>query len=233
MNTAKKIKAIRKSQKLTQKEPLNKEPIPKSNDPLVDGSGMTINPDIKYRRKRIMSQQNYKTKRPHIAEFINACKFLAGETSKVFPLSMQHQNILSLVRNDKEIPEHYKSVINHNIELVRKAAKLKPKEIKEKYCTIPTKEKETKQMKRKVNPKNVRTSEQAGNKFKEWLLNNLSDVPFEQKQGDMRYSSIVSYYKNHNGEIADYMPRHSKAILDEYSNKLQNYISSKSISLLQ
>ena len=213
--------------KLAQKETEEQKEILKSNDPLVDGSGMTVNPEIKHRRKRIVSQQNYKTKRPHIAEFINACKFLAGETSKIFPLSMQHQNILSLVRNDKEIPEHYQSVINNNIDLVQKAAKLKPKEIKEKYCIVPIKEKETEQMQRKVNPKNVRTSEQAGNKFKEWLLNNLSNIPFEEKQEDMRYASIVSYYRNHNGEIADYMPRHSKAILDEYSDKLQNYITSK------
>lgn len=213
--------------KLAQKETEEQKETFKSNDPLVDGSEMTINPEIKHRRKRIVSQQNYKTKRPHIAEFINACKFLAGETSKVFPLSMQHQNILSLVRNDKEIPEHYQSVINNNIDLVQKAAKLKPKEIKEKYCIVPIKEKETKQMQRKVNPKNVRTSEQAGNKFKEWLLNNLSNIPFEEKQEDMRYASIVSYYRNHNGEIADYMPRHSKAILDEYASKLKEFITSK------
>lgn len=134
--------------KLAQKETEEQKEIPKSNDPLVDGSGMTVNPEIKHRRKRIVSQQNYKTKRPHIAEFINACKFLTGETSKIFPLSMQHQNILSLVRNNREIPEHYQSVINHNIELVRKAAQLKPKDIKEKYYehTVSIKEKETKQM---------------------------------------------------------------------------------------
>lgn len=213
--------------KLAHQETVEHEELLKSNDPLVDGSEMTVNPEIKHRRKRIVSQQNYKTKRPHIVEFINACKFLTGETSKAFPLSMQHQNILSLVRNDKEIPEHYQSVINNNIEIVQKAAQLKPKEIKEKYCTIPIKEKWTKQMQRKVNSKNVRTSEQAGNKFKEWLLNNLSDIPFEEKQEDMRYCSIVSYYKNHNGEVPDYMPKCSKAILDEHVNELQNYVTSK------
>lgn len=213
--------------RLAQKETEKHQEILKSNDPLVDGSEMTVNPEIKHRRKRIMSQQNYKTKRPRIAEFINACKFLAGETFKVFPLSTQHQNILSLIRNDKEIPEHYRSVVNHNIELVRKAAQLKPKEIKEKYCIVPIKEKETEQMQRKVNPKNVRTSEQAGNKFKEWLLNNLSDIPFEEKQQDLRYSAIVAYYKNHDGEVPDYMPKCSKAILDDYASELKDFICSK------
>ena len=115
--------------------------IPKSTDPLVDGTAMTINPEIQQRRKRIVSQQNYMTKRPHIAEFINACKFLAGETSKMFPLSTQHLGILSLIRNNKEVPEKYQSVVNNNLETVTKAATLKPKEIKAKYV-IQTTEKE-------------------------------------------------------------------------------------------
>lgn len=105
----------------------------RSTDPLVDGTKMTINPEIKYRRKRIISEQSYTRKPPKIAEFINACKFIAGESDKPFPLSTQHLNILALVRNGNTLPKNYVSVINNNIDTVIKAASLKPRQIKEMY----------------------------------------------------------------------------------------------------
>ena len=132
----------------------------------IDGSSMTVNPEIKHRRKRIMSQINYKTKRPHIAEFINACKFIAGETTKMFPISTQHLSILSLLRQGKEPPEKYQSVINNNYDTVMLAASFKPKQIKEKY-NVQQIEKETQTVTRTPNAKNIKASQEAAAKLEQ------------------------------------------------------------------
>lgn len=113
-----------------------------SKSPLVDGTAFTTNPEIKERRKRIVSEVKHATKRPKIAEFINACKFLTGQTDTIYPLSTQHCGLLSIVRNNGNIPETYKSAINNNLDLVVKAAELKPRQIKEYYSNaIRAKEK--------------------------------------------------------------------------------------------
>lgn len=193
----------------------------------IDGSSMTVNPEIKHRRKRIMSQINYKTKRPHIAEFINACKFIAGETTKMFPISTQHLGILSLLRQGKEPPEKYQSVINNNYDTVMLAASFKPKQIKEKYNIQPI-EKETQTVTRKTNAKNIKTSQEAAAKLEQWLLANINDeIAFEDKPRDSRYSSIISYYKSHNGEVPNYMPKCSKEVLDKYASELAEFKTKK------
>ena len=193
----------------------------------IDGSSMTINPEIKHRRKRIMSQINYKTKRPHIAEFINACKFIAGETTKMFPISTQHLGILSLLRQGKEPPEKYQSVINNNYDTVMLAASFKPRQIKEKYNVQPI-EKETQTVTRTPNAKNIKTSQEAAAKLEQWLLANMNDeIDFEDKPRDSRYASIVAYYKNHNGKVPSYMPKCSKELLDKYASSLTEFKTKK------
>lgn len=205
------------------------EPIPSCTDPIVDGSDLTNNIQVKYRRKRILSSKNYKTKRPHIEEFINACRFVIGETSHALPMSQQHLNILSSVRRGMPVPEKYQSVVSNNWDIVQKAAELKPREIRAKYSVEQneTTIKEEQTVTRKENPKNIRASKEGAQKFEQWLLNNMSDIPFDEKERHLQYAGIVSYYQSHNSEVAEYMPKYAKEVLDKFAESLKSFKPSK------
>lgn len=203
----------------------------------IDGSSMTVNPDIQYRRKRILSRATHTTKRVHIEEFVNACRYLAGQTTRVFPLSTQHQNILSLIRNNREVPEKYQSVVNNNFELIQQVAQLKPKELKAKYTVQSNnieqsiQEKETQSMTQYSgildDYKRTKTRKNTTNgmkRFTEWL-NSWLDPNVEDKQWNYSYASALNHYAK-NGAIRDTLsyPESIRLVLRKprYLNILNN-----------
>lgn len=123
--------------KFTQKINLTTNPItsviPKSTDPLVDGTALTTNEDIKHRRKRIIARPKNYRKHAKIREFQALCNWLIGKGSPLEKPTIQHKNILSAVRNNTVIPDAYEPWIKENYDLVSKAACTKPKELDKKW----------------------------------------------------------------------------------------------------
>lgn len=103
--------------------------IPKSSDPLVDGTAMTTNKEIQHRRKRIIARPKNYRKHAKIKEFQALCNWLLGKGEPLEKPTVQHKNLLSAIRNHTVIPDAYGPWIKENYDLVSKAACTKPKDI--------------------------------------------------------------------------------------------------------
>ena len=104
-----------------------------SKDPNVDGTALTTNKDIQHVRKRIVGGAKHYTKPSKISEFIALVNWITGTGEPAEQPSMLHLSILNDVRHDRPVKENYRAWVDANYDLVKQAAKLLPKAVKEKY----------------------------------------------------------------------------------------------------
>lgn len=197
------------------------------NEEIIDGTNLTNNQEVKFRRTRLVSEVRPHKKSIQGKDFINYCEFLIGKRESCSKPKGIFNQILSLIRNDKLefIIPSYRGLIDSYFDLITKAAEVKPKMakqmIEQNTNTIQIENKEKEKMTKKENQKNIKSLEKAAELFENWLKENLLDVPTEQKPKCVKYCSWTSYYKNHNGEMPPYYPKAAKLVLDKYKDSLQ------------
>lgn len=102
-----------------------------STNPLVDGTNLTVNEDIKYRRKRLVSPVR-KYKHPNKSkEFIDYCEKLVSHPEDIECHPSLFRNILSQMRTgNSTISSGYRDAINNNLDIVVAASQIKLRELR-------------------------------------------------------------------------------------------------------
>lgn len=100
---------------------------------IVDGSAFTTNPNVKYRRKRVItpSEETKRKRASFVQEFINYCKWRIGEIEICSNPHKIVKNVLTFYRTGKieKIPAGYIEAIKCNRVLVDKAINVDKREI--------------------------------------------------------------------------------------------------------
>jgi len=193
--------------RLAQKE--TEETILSSEDPVIDGTSMTVNKDLKYRRKRIVSKVKPYKRTYKIQELLNYCKFKVG----LIPTCEKPPKMVAKVLTDykyhrlDEIPKAYLEIIELNKELVENAININLRGLKK-----TTKTKKAKKTMPKINKNSLKAKERA----EQWI----EKVKQNDKDALANYTYVVHFInwtKNHK------MPKMIKEVFDNNKELLQNY----------
>lgn len=96
------------------------------NESIIDGSNLTVNSDIKYVRKRHVSEVKRGRKSAKVQDFLNWCKFLVREKETCNRPTAMLLTVMSAFRTNKldTIPVPYKLAIDLNLDLVTRASQV-------------------------------------------------------------------------------------------------------------
>lgn len=225
----------------------NKEISPEN----IDGTNLTTNPDIKYRRKRIVSEVKKYKKKCHSKEFLNYCEFLIDKREECPKLLGIFDKILSSIRNDNYelIPESYINIIETYSSIITKAADLKPRYVKAKleeynkpklvpiqhtkpfnerledivsYKNKPEKPVEKLTLFKKNLKSNIQIrQEKAKEKLELWLRVQLGLC--DLADGDYKSSAYHNYINLYRAN-SDKTPKYAIEVFDKYKDKMKDYM---------
>lgn len=195
-------------------EQIEKE-IDEAEEAKIDGSAMTVNPEEKFRKKRIVTPAK-ETKYKRVAkvqEFLNYCRFRVGEL-KVCEKPSSY--IIKVFYNYKagrldKIPQGYMAAISTHKDLIDRAINVDLRSTSNINNAKATKQAVT-----------LRNS--AKENFEHWLRIQLG-LDDGEKKVSVAYAQYVRRWQLHKKEkvinnLADYV----RAICDEYADKLKAYV---------
>lgn len=195
-------------------EQIEKE-IDEAEEAKIDGSAMTVNPEEKFRKKRIVTPAK-ETKYKRVAkvqEFLNYCRFRVGELEVCEKPSAY---IIKVFYNYKanrldKIPQGYMAAINTHKDLINRAINVDLRSTSNSKNAKATKQATTLRNRAKEN-------------FEHWLRIQLG-LDNGEKKASVSYAQYVRRWQLHKKEkviknLADYV----RAICDEYADKLKAYV---------
>lgn len=190
-------------------EQIEKE-IDETEEVKIDGSAMTVNPEEKFRKKRIVTPAK-ETKYKRVAkvqDFLNYCRFRVGELEVCEKPSAYVIKVFYNYKANKldEIPQGYMAAINTHKDLIDRAVNV--------------------DLRSTNNSKNAKVTlrNRAKANFKHWLRVQLG-LDSGEKEVSVAYAAYVRRWQLHKKEkvinnLADYV----RAICDEYADKLKAYV---------
>ena len=193
-----------------------------------DGTNLTDNQEVKFRRTRLVSEVKPHKKSIHGKDFINYCEFLAGKRETCSKPKGIFNQILGLIRNNKPefIIPSYRGIVESYSDLITQAAKIKPRIAKQMVEQNTNKieqiEPEETNMQKKLGDKKTnKNTEKAAQKFENWLSENLKTSNLiAEKPMNKVYSGWVSYYLKHDRTLPSYWPNIAKEIMDKHYQDL-------------
>ena len=195
-------------------EQIEKE-IDEAEEAKTDGSAMTVNPEEKFRKKRVVTPaKEAKYKRvAKVQEFLNYCRFRIGELEVCEKPSSYVIKVFYNYKANRldKIPQGYMAAINTHKDLVNKAVNVDLRSTSNTNNAKAAKQAVTLRNRAKEN-------------FEHWLRVQLG-LDNGEKKVSVAYAQYVRRWQLHKKEkvinnLADYI----RAICEEYANKLKAYV---------
>lgn len=189
--------------------------IDEAEEAKIDGSAMTVNPEEKFRKKRVVTPAK-ETKYKRVAkvqEFLNYCRFRVGELEVCEKPSAYVIKVFYNYKANRldKIPQGYMAAIGTHKDLIDKAINVDLRS-----TSNTTNAKATKQA--------VTLRNRAKENFEHWLRIQLG-LDNGEKKVSTAYAAYVRRWQLHKKEkvinnLADYV----RAICEEYADKLKAYV---------
>lgn len=179
----------------------------------IDGTSLTENPDVQYRRKRIISKPS-KWKRPNkVKEMLNYCKFKVGEIDTCSKVPASVYNVLSNYKRGRLdlIGSGYLEAINTYKDLIDRAIKIDGNTLRRKENKVNT-----------HNKHNNEVSSDASQRLIDWLYNIHSNTLLISPRNNT-YTMHFTTFKNGKGD--GYLPKYITEVLSTPLGRkiLENY----------